>query len=483
MPIRAAHFFSLLAAAGLLAAAAAPVVAESPPESATTAARAPAGPTGPAITLYNGTYLRGHDVIASAAGTFVVWASSDHRISVCGLQGRATSCAGGVRSIDALGDPDDVELALDAVGRPTAVWMYDTPASVSGPMGAKLATATIQPDGSVSAATVVADAPSFGELYGVSRAPDGRIWAVVLPRAGSTSLMVYPGLGSPITVPTPYYPGDGKVEFTGPVDGVLAIHQYGSISGPISAAPLRAGAFGGFSSIRGTWSGQGFAMVKSSRGIELVASRNNASYETVVARWNGSAFGAARRTGQTRCTATSHDLVTDTSGRLVDAFGSACGTGVANLAKGVASGVATWSPGGTPYATPQVATSARGTGWVAWGVNGDGAAFEKLVVAPITLPATPGTRSAANPAARARLTGIQGCMPPSTAKVKLVVRPKKGWRVRSKKLTFDGRATSRIKGAALAPTSSHRLKGTAVLVRNGSVRSISVAMVVRACGP
>ena len=150
-------------------------------------------------------------------------------------------------------------------------------------MGAKLAKATIDPSGVISPAQVVADAPSFGELYSVTRAPDGRIWAVVLPQAGATSLMVYPGLGAPFSVPTPYYPGDARLELTSAVDGVLVIHEYGSITDPIASAPVVGGSVGAFSPVAGTWSLQGFGLVRATSGVHVVASRDNASYETVMA--------------------------------------------------------------------------------------------------------------------------------------------------------------------------------------------------------
>jgi hypothetical protein len=465
-----------LVAAGWLPLATSAVGATAPPADA----RVRPGLTGAPSTLYNGTYLRGHDLANGPAGAYVVWATSDHRISACRLKDGG-GCTAPPTSIDALGDPGDVELTHDAAGRPTAVWMYDTTASVSGPMGAKLATATIGADGVIGPATVVADAPSFGELFSVTQAPDGRPWAVILPRAGATNLLVYPGLTAPYSVPTPYYPGDARLAFTGPLDGVLVIHPYGSVGDPVAAARLAGGAVGSFAPVAGTWSVAGFGLVRSGRGIELVASRNNASYETVVARWAGTRFSRAVRTGQTRCTATGHDLVTDASGRLVDAFNSACGIGVANLANGGASGVVTWAPGNTPHGLPEVATTARGTGWVAWAVEGDGVGFDKLLLAPVALPATPWTRTKSSPAGRIKLTGVQGCMPPSDAKVGLKAKAKKGWRTVSKSLTFDGKRGSKIDGAGLAPGTRHKLKATVVFVKGAQRRTVTTSITVRAC--
>ena len=89
--------------------------------------RGPAGPTAAPSVLFQGTYLRGFDLASGPGGAVAVWASSDRRISACRLQTvGGGGCATAPSSIDALGDPDGVEVALDATGMPTAIWRYDT---------------------------------------------------------------------------------------------------------------------------------------------------------------------------------------------------------------------------------------------------------------------------------------------------------------------------------------------------------------------
>lgn len=469
-----------LGKAGVLAAALA-LVASTNASGATAppgvAARAAAGQSGPAITLFNGTYLREHDVVVAPSGTaYAAWSTSSRTVSVCALPPGATACAG-VATIDSIGDARQLELTLDAAGAPTAVWMYDTDASVSGPMGARLATATVQPDGSLSPASVVAEAPSNGSMYSVTRAPDGRIWAVVQPGAGKTGLLVYPGLTSPVGVATPYYVGDARLAFTGGLDGVLAIAQYGgSLSQPVASAALTGGAFGGFTNVPGTWNVHGFGLVASPGGPTLVASDDSASYDSVRATWTGTGFSQQARLQVGSCTATGHDLQQVGTALQVDAYGSACGVTITSMRAGAPAGVVHIKPAATMHGGPQIAVGSDGRGWVAWATEGDAGAFDKLSVAPVLVPAVVDNKKAGNVAGRAKLVAPVGCLPPVKAAARLAAKPKRGWTLASRSMKLGTTVVrTKVDGAKLKPGRTYVLKGTAVFRKGATTRTLKLS--------
>lgn len=472
---------SLLSALTVPAALIVPAATAAPPAPPGAEARGPAQVLRAPFAVYNGTYLREHDLVLAPDGTtYLAWGSSDGLVSVCQLPRGATACAGGVRSVAAGGDPRQLEVGVSG-GVVRLVWMYDTDASVSSPTGARLATTTVQPDGSLAPATVAAEAPSFGSMLSATVAPDGRTWAVVQPGAGSTSLVLYPGLTSPTTVATPYAVSDARLAFTSAGEGVLAISQAGTITTPIGAAPLSGGVVGSFSPVFGTWNAAGFGLTSSSRGIRLVASRNTASYQTVAATWATSRFSQATAVGDARCTASGHDLATDDTGRIVDAFGGACGVGATHVVKADGA-TSTFPAGGTLHAGPQVASTPSGTAWLAWAVEGDGGAFDKLLVAPVALPPVIEDVVRKTSLAKLTLSAPMGCLPPATAKLGLKVKPARGWRKVRTAITVDGKKSSRIDGRKLKAGSRHKIVGTAVLAKGRTTRSAKVVLKVRACG-
>jgi hypothetical protein len=473
---------ALLGVAALAVPTAAPALAQ-PGDRADRApdGRVPATVLQAPAAVFNGTYLREHDVALAANGSaYLAWGSSDGTVSVCELRAGSAPCVGGVRSTSALGDPRQLEVGVSG-GVVRLVWMYDTDASVSSPTGARLATTTVQPDGSLAPATVAAEAPSFGSMLSATVAPDGRMWAVVQPGAGQTGLVLYPGLTTPTPVATPYWVGDARLAFGSAGEGALAISQYGTITSPIAAARLSGGVVGGFSDVGGTWNASGFGLTASSKGIRLVASRNDASYRTVVSTWDGARFGRTTTVGDKACTAAGHDLSTDDTGRLVDAFGGACGTGVTHVA-GTDAATATLASGGTQHAGPQVATTPSGLAWLAWAVEGDGGAFDKLLVAPVGLPPVLGETRKRTPSATLTLSRPVGCLPPAKARLALKVKPARGWRKVRQTLTLDGRRTSRVDGGRLEPGTAHKVVGTAVVARGRTSRTVKVTARIRTCG-
>jgi hypothetical protein len=344
------------------------------------------------LTLQDDVALSGYDAATDASGrAYVAWigdaAGKGRKIHLCTLPPGATSCLDGIQVIDLRSEfsPTGLRVLVAPGGKVTLVWFHDTVASENGPQGSEIAIATSQAGDPLSRPKDVATAPSFGFLLDATAGPGGSIW-VVSTRTGDKSVQVRPGLTSaPVKVATPFPISQAQLRFSGST-AVLAISKDGSISDPVSYASERGGSWTGFRTVAHTWTSGGFGMAATPSGIRLIATVDSASYYPVVSQWAPAGFSPATPTGDLNaCAPTSHDVVSDASGRLADASSECGDVAVADLPDTAHATVARFPCGGTfAGGTPQLTTTPSGRAWVVWSI--ESSVSDKLMVAPLLLP-------------------------------------------------------------------------------------------------
>lgn len=475
-------FRTLIAAATAGAAAVLSLAAAS---SATAAVRPAVKPglTGKAIVLANNEEFSGDDAVTGASGTaFIGWignAGPGRKVNLCVLPRGAKHCKGGISTVDSLGDSTafGLRVLLTGPNTVTLVWQHITDASEFGPQGDKIATATSS-GGPLSAPQDVAAAPSFGEMMDAVVGPHGTIWVVSWVDSTKPSVQIRPGLSNPpVTLKTPYPIGIAQLRFAGATP-VLVIDKGGAISSPVSAASQHGGSWSKFRAVARTWTADAnFGLASTPSGVRLVATTNNASYRPVVARWNGSAFGRPTLTGDTNdCSPSSHDPVSDASGRLADASIECEDVAVANLPDTAHAGILRFNVHGTFAGTlPQLTTSPSGRGWVAWSI--ESTVSNKLLVAPILLPGRVISVTRRSGGHTVTLTGPASCMPP--VDLGLGLRGS-GGAVASKTLKLNGSTlhSMTLHGGSLTPSKSYTLTGT---VRFSGGPAITATIKFKAC--
>ena len=216
----------------------------------------------------------------------------------------------------------------------------------------------------------------------------------------------------------------------------------------------------------------------------MIGSEDNAGYRPVVGRWTGSVFAKPRLIGDNEsCPALTHDLVTDGSGRLAD-VSERCGKiGIYNLPQTKVAAIAKFSSGGTIAGGPQITTTTRGYGWVAWAILSP-VQGTKLMVRAVRLPALMRDKTAKAKDNKVTVTGPVSCLPVVTVKGKLKVNPASGWTVVSKQLKLDGDTVGspvKIDGEKLKAGSKHVLKGKAVFRRGGQSVTVTESLSFEAC--
>ena len=348
--------------------------------------------TGNPIVLESNAEFSGDDAVTDASGTaYIGWIADSNfggrKVSLCVLPKGATSCAGGVSTVDSLGDStaSGLRVLLTGPHTVTLVWQHTTAASESGPQGDEIATATSS-GGPLSAPKDVATAPSSGAMEDAVVGPHDTIWVVSEVAGGKVAVQVRPGLSNPpVNLKTPWLIGLAQLRFAGTTP-VLVIDKDGSIGGPISVASEHGGQWTTFSDVPNVWTTANFGLASTPSGVRLIATTDNASYQPVVADWTGSGFAAPTLTGDTNaCAPSSHDPVSDASGRLADVSMECGDVAIANLPDTAHATVFRFPVNGTFAGTlPQLTTSPDGSSWVTWSTQSAGG--DELMAAPLQLP-------------------------------------------------------------------------------------------------
>jgi hypothetical protein len=461
---------------------------------AAAAATVQAGLTGPKITVANNAEFSGYDLASGPNGTaYLGWigdTGSGRKVSLCTLPRGATRCAGGAATIAAA--PDSIgssqaaglRVLVSKSNLVTLVWMHPTVASENGPEGDEIAIATSQAGGKLSAEKDVSAGPSFGYFLDATLAPNGSIWAVTNPSSGASHILqITRGLGTAYrSVAAPFSPGEALIAFNG-AGAVIATDKAGSITAPVYFDRQSGSGWTAFKPIAKTWDVEGFGLSATTSGVRLLASENNAGYQSVVSRLTSAGWSTPALTGSLgNCFPDGHDAVGDASGRLADAF-EVCADAVAveNLADTRHAAIVRFAvPGTFAGGQPQLTTSPSGRGWVAWSVESTGG--NKLIVAPLVLPGLHATSSVASAHGRVVVTGPATCLPPVSLAVGVAGKPASGWRVAGKSLKLGGAAVAAVlPGAGLTPGKFYTLTGTVTFARGGARSTGRASVGFRTC--
>ena len=462
--------------------------AATPDKPAVAAKKVKPGLDGAPIVLEDQGAFSGFDLATdqSTGTAYVGWISAPtvtpglRQIHLCVLPPGATGCAGSVISI-APGDGASaagIQVTVTSPGTVKLTWFYDQPGI------GKIAQATYASGGVISTATV-ADAPDNGALLDAVLSPQGQLWTVVQDAStlGPQHLQVRNENAPVADLTAPYMVSKAALAFQG-TQPVLVADKYGAIGEPVifTSGP----AWGAFQPVAKTWSLGGIEdLVGTSSGVRLVAAEDNAGYRPVVARWKGTAFGKPGLTGdKNSCAPASHDLVTDPSGRAADVANECGQLTLANLADTEHAGLAGFSAGGTiSSGMPQLTTTQRGFGWVAWAILSPVSA-NRLLVAPIRLPALIVKKSDNSPGGKVTVQGPADCLPVVTAEAKVKANPAKGWRVVSSGLVLDGKDVGRstlLHGEKATSGEKFKLVGTAVFAKGNARSTASQTLKLSAC--
>ncbi len=477
-----------------IVASCAAVVAAAPIEAAPAARSAghPAGFVGSAITLATGQNFPAHpyDVAANPAGTaYIGWISStasvtDRKVHLCKLPTAATSCVGGVQTIDSLGISSAAGLRVLVDGADTVhlVWFHDTAQSINGPNGAAIAEATAPHGQNLTAAhDIITDAPSFGSLIDAGLGPGG-IWTVAYAGVPDQQVQVWHGNVGPEPVATPFGVGYAQLAFSGSTP-VLAIEKYGAITTPpYYATRSSSGTWSGFRAVASTWAaGSNAALASTRHGLRIVTGVNSASYRPAIAAWTGTGFGARTLTPDTNgCGVKTHDGWADPSGRLLDVSWECSQVTVTNYPDALHAAILRFNGGGTPGHAPEIASGTRGIATVAWSLSGTGG--QALRAARVRLPDSTLTVAHATRAGRVTVTGPRTCLPPANVTIGWTHKRRHHWKFKSGSLRLNGnRVSSPLDGAALAAGQTYALVGKAKFLKGGRHKVVKATLTFTTC--
>jgi len=498
MPLPTRRLSRLLAAAAttsLVLAAAGPALASAPATRAPSAAKA--GLAGAPIVLATHVALDegSADIATDASGTaYVGWISSpvsqttERQVHLCVLPLGAQACEGGVQTIDALDDSSAADLKVLIVhGVVTLIWFHDTVASETGTHGSEIAEATVGAGDVLSAGTDVATAPSFGSMLDAEIGPGGDVWTIAYGASLPHKIEVREGISNdPVVVKTPYSVGFAHIAFSHGTP-IIAITEDGRITQPAAYSYRPGSSFTAFKNVKGTWTvGTDIGLVSTSSGVRLVTAVGNANYYPVVAKWNGHGFSKRTLTGDHKSPGPStHDDVTDASGRLADVSDVNGSITVANLVDTTHAAIFRFPAHGTTTPpAPQIATTPRGHGWVLWAVE-EGASTtlgDKLSIVPVLLSDLDVSRTKHGAAGSVTVTGPASCLPAISIGVGVAAQPKHGWHVSSRHLSLGSKTLhSTLNGASLTPGKRYTLKGRATFAGGGSPETVKVTLSFRAC--
>jgi hypothetical protein len=478
------------------AAALASAIALAGPATSAAAAKGKPGPVGAAIVLAQHAEFTGGatDIATDSHGTsYIGWISSstantaDREVHLCVLPLGARSCTGGIQSINALDSStaEDLRVLAPSHGKVTLLWYHDTVVSGSQSHGAQIAEATVT-GSKLSNATDVASGPSHGVLLDAVVGPSNSIWTLAYAGSGTTVELREGLTHSAAVLKVPYTVGFGHLAFSHGTP-IMAITQAGQITQPPSYSSRPGSTWTSFKKLTGTWAvGTDIGLVSTRSGVRLITGNGgNNFYQPVVAKWTKHGFSRAKLIGDhNSATPTTHDSVTDGSGRLVDAADESSQIAVANLANTTHAAVIRLPIHGTLAGfAPQVATTARGNGVVLWAVEqNSGAGGDKLSVQPIRLAALRHSKKAHNAHGTVTLTGPASCMPNSTMKVKVKGKGKHGWHAAKGHLTLGHKKLhSTLNGAKLKAGKTYTLKGSVVFAHGGSHSKVTAKLKFRAC--
>ncbi|HEX3824273.1 MAG TPA: hypothetical protein VHV79_07400 [Mycobacteriales bacterium] len=485
----------LAVAAGAIAVAASSAVALAPP--ATSAPAHPAavarpGPVGSAFAIAQHVSLTGQsgDIAMASNGTaYLGWISAsidnsnDRLVHLCVLPLGARTCKGGVQTIDS-GDPStaaDLFVLAPPGGKITFVWYHDTASSGTNPHAAQIAEATVT-NNVLSPPTDVASGPSHGELLDAVVGPGGTIWTVAYDGSG-TSLELRAGVtNDPVQVKTPFEIGFAHLAFARSTP-ILAVTESSLITQPPWYSYRPGSSWKAFRKVPGgAWSsGRDIGLTATSAGVRLITGDGRTNiYASVVSRWTGSAFAPIHSTGDTT-EVSSHDDVTDHSGRLVNLSQENSQFAVANLADTVHAATFRFSTHGTTAGfDAQVGSTPRGHGVAMWAV--ETTSGYRILVQPFRLAGLHKSVTKHGKHGSVTLVGPASCLPASSLSVSVKGHGKHGWKAHSHKITLGGKHVgSSLNGASLRAGKAYKLKGSVVFSHGHAHSTVAATLKFKTC--
>ncbi len=199
-------------------------------------------------------------------------------------------------------------------------------------------------------------------------------------------------------------------------------------------------------------------------------------------RWTGSSFSRPALTGdRNNCSPSTHDPVSDASGRMADVSAECSNLAVANLTDTTHAAVVRFGSGGTfAGGLPQIATAPSGRAWVVWSIESSTA--NKLLAAPVLLPGRTVTVTASAARNRAILTGPASCLPAVTIGIRLTGAAARHWRVLRRSVRLGSKVLkSSLNGAALAAGRPYTLAGTVTFADGSARRVVTARLRFRTC--
>ncbi len=138
-------------------------------------------------------------------------------------------------------------------------------------------------------------------------------------------------------------------------------------------------------------------------------------------------------------------------------------------------------PGTFAGGPAQLTTAPSGRGWAAWSVESTHG--NKLLVAPVLLPARTVTASKSVSAGRVTVTGPASCLPPVSTAIGVKGSAAAHWRVVSSSLRLGGKTlhAKTLDGSSLKAGTSYTLTGTATFANGGSRRTVTATLKFRTC--
>lgn len=454
------------------------------------------GLVGSASILADFKQFDGYDIATDGVGTtYIGWianltsAGASRNVFLCTLPKGSNSCRGGIQNIDALDISGAANLRVLATttGQVTLVWYHDTQTPLYNGRDGRIAVATSQSGGPLTPAADVADGVSFGELLDARFGPDGQLWTIVATGAGTNSIQVREGVQNPeISLAAPFSPGAAQLAFAGSTP-IVAMDSYGSISRAPIYARGNAGGFSGWTSLAKTWTaGADFGLVATKSGVRLVTSIDNASYWPTVSKWTGSGFSLRRPTGDKNgCAPSSHDLGTDSSGRMVDISAECEQLAIADFPATTAAGIVRVPTKGVlASGTPQIASTSRGHAVIAWSVEDGTAGGNRLYFARVNLPGFDTSHAKKSIGGSATVVGPTSCQPASSIPVAVHGRPAAGWHVTGASLKLGSTKIANkatLHGASLTPNKVYALTGTVSFAKGSHVVAAKAVLAFRSC--
>jgi hypothetical protein len=495
VPIRSSFATSARrAAVGGVAAAialASAVTLAGPAASAPAAAKAKPGRVGSAITLAQHNSFTGYstDIAVDSKGTaYVGWisfatsGSKLNQVHLCVLPLGSRTCKGGVQTIPSLdaGGARDFYVVDPPGGKVTLLWYADT-GTASNIVDATVTGSTL------STASVVASGPINGDLRAAVVAPNHSIWTLT-DAGGGSSMQLREGLGaSPVSISTPYSPVYAHIAFAHNTP-IIAIDDGTSITQPPLYSYRSGSSWKSFKKVTGTWAtGINFDLVATSSGVRIIAQNGTIAalnyYIPLIATWNGHGFSAPKATGDND-DVSSHDGVTDASGRLADAAAENGGIAVSNFGASNKAAIFRIPVSGTLAGfAPQIGTSPRGNGWVLYAVEEpSGSGGDLLKLQPIRLAGVHATKTAHGSHGSVTVTGPANCLPDSTISVSVKGHPKHGWKVASHHLKLGSKKVgTSINGTGLKAGKKYTLKGSVTFSSGGSHSTVTAKLKFTTC--